>query len=79
VSFDLSVEILAQLRQEGKIRNVALSNVTQEHIERARKIVCAVQKFRPRWQIEQMVVVKLPASFSPSRRRRKLQVRGAPL
>jgi pyridoxine 4-dehydrogenase len=39
VSFDLSVEILAQLREEGKILNVALSNVTQEHIERARKIV----------------------------------------
>jgi len=39
VSFDLSVETLAQLREEGKIRNVALSNITQEHIERARKIV----------------------------------------
>jgi pyridoxine 4-dehydrogenase len=39
VSFDLSVETLAQLREEGKIRNVALSNVTREHIERARKIV----------------------------------------
>ena len=39
VSFDLSVETLAQLREEGKIRNVGLSNVTQEHIERARKIV----------------------------------------
>lgn len=39
VSFDLSVETLAQLREEGKIRNVALSNVTQEHIERARKMV----------------------------------------
>src|SRR5437867_4424791 len=39
VSFGLSVETLAQLREEGKIRNVALSNVTQEHIERARKIV----------------------------------------
>jgi len=42
VSFDLSVETLAQLREEGKIRNVALSNVTQEHIERARKIVAIV-------------------------------------
>ena len=39
VSFDLSVETLAQLREEGKIRHVALSNVTEEHIERARKIV----------------------------------------
>jgi pyridoxine 4-dehydrogenase len=33
------VETLAQLRNEGKIRLVALSNVTQEHIERARRIV----------------------------------------
>jgi aryl-alcohol dehydrogenase-like predicted oxidoreductase len=33
------VQTLAQLRNEGKIRLVALSNVTQEHIERARKIV----------------------------------------
>src|SRR5689334_22032311 len=34
VSFDTSVETLAELKQEGKIRTVALSNVTQEHIER---------------------------------------------
>jgi len=33
------VKTLAQLRDEGKIRMVALSNVTQEHIERARRIV----------------------------------------
>ena len=39
VSFDASVETLARLRDEGKIRLVALSNVTREHIERARKIV----------------------------------------
>src|SRR5277367_1126905 len=39
VSFEESVETLAQLRNEGKIRQVALSNVTQEHIERALKIV----------------------------------------
>jgi pyridoxine 4-dehydrogenase len=39
VSFDASVETLAGLQAEGKIRFVALSNVTQEHIERARKIV----------------------------------------
>lgn len=39
VSFDSSLEALAELRREGKIRMVALSNVTQEHIERARKIV----------------------------------------
>src|SRR6201993_3788217 len=39
VSFDTSVETLAELRNEGKIRFVALSNITQEHIERARSIV----------------------------------------
>src|SRR6266496_3485890 len=39
VSFDSSVETLAELRREDKIRMVALSNVTQEHIERARRIV----------------------------------------
>jgi len=39
VSFDASVETLAELRREGKIHMVALSNVTQEHIERARRIV----------------------------------------
>jgi pyridoxine 4-dehydrogenase len=39
VSFEASMETLAQLRNEGKIRLVALSNVTQEHIERARRIV----------------------------------------
>jgi pyridoxine 4-dehydrogenase len=39
VSFDASVEALARLRSEGKIRLVGLSNVTQEHLERARRIV----------------------------------------
>jgi aryl-alcohol dehydrogenase-like predicted oxidoreductase len=39
VSFESSVETLAQLRDEGKIHLVGLSNVTQEHIERARRIV----------------------------------------
>jgi len=39
VSFETSVETLAELRSEGKVRLVGLSNVTQEHIERARKIV----------------------------------------
>ncbi len=38
-SFEASMQTLAQLQQEGKIRQVALSNVTREHIERARKIV----------------------------------------
>jgi pyridoxine 4-dehydrogenase len=37
--FNASVETLAELQGEGKIRFVALSNVTKEHIERARKIV----------------------------------------
>lgn len=39
VPFDSSIETLARLRDEGKIRLVALSNVTKEHIERARRIV----------------------------------------
>ena len=39
VSYDASMETLAALREQGKIRHVALSNVTQEHIERGRKIV----------------------------------------
>lgn len=39
VSFEASVDTLAELKREGKIRMVALSNVTQEHIERARRIV----------------------------------------
>ena len=39
VPFEASMGALAQLRNEGKIRLIGLSNVTQEHIERARKIV----------------------------------------
>lgn len=39
VPFEASLETLAELRDRGKIRLVALSNVTQEHIERARRIV----------------------------------------
>src|ERR1700677_4591155 len=39
VSFDASVETLAQLKEQGKIRHVALSNVTLEHLQRAQKIV----------------------------------------
>jgi pyridoxine 4-dehydrogenase len=38
ISFDTSVETLAQLKAEGKIHLIGLSNVTREHIERARKI-----------------------------------------
>lgn len=39
VSFDASMETLAQLKEQGKIRHVALSNVTLEHIHRAQKMV----------------------------------------
>ena len=39
VSYDASMETLAKLREQGKIRHVGLSNVTREHIERARRIV----------------------------------------
>jgi len=39
VPLDASVETLANMQAEGKIRLVALSNVTVEHIERARAIV----------------------------------------
>jgi len=39
VSFDASMDALAEMQRQGKIRHVGLSNVTREHIERARKIV----------------------------------------
>src|ERR1700736_3207585 len=39
VPLQASIEALANMQAEGKIRFVALSNVTVEHIERARKIV----------------------------------------
>src|ERR1700728_1185820 len=39
VPLEESVGTLAELQKEGKIRLVGLSNVTREHIERARKIV----------------------------------------
>ncbi|MGA3049271.1 MAG: aldo/keto reductase [Terracidiphilus sp.] len=42
VSFEASVEALARLREQGKIRHVGLSNVTREHVERARRIVPVV-------------------------------------
>jgi len=38
VSLESSVGILVQMQAEGKIRLIGLSNVTREHIERARKI-----------------------------------------
>src|SRR6202035_2054892 len=34
VSFEASIEALAGLRKQGKIRHVALSNVTREHVDR---------------------------------------------
>jgi pyridoxine 4-dehydrogenase len=39
VPFDASLETLANMQSEGKIRFIGLSNVTMEHVERARKIV----------------------------------------
>jgi pyridoxine 4-dehydrogenase len=38
VSFEASIEALSRLREQGKIRYIGLSNVTREHVERARKI-----------------------------------------
>jgi pyridoxine 4-dehydrogenase len=38
-SFDASVEAMARLKEQGKVRHVALSNVTLEHVKRAQKIV----------------------------------------
>ena len=39
VSWEASLEALAKLREQGKIRHIGLSNVTREHVERARRIV----------------------------------------
>ena len=39
VPFERSIEALARLREGGKIRHVGLSNVTADHLQRARKIV----------------------------------------
>jgi pyridoxine 4-dehydrogenase len=38
-SFDASMEALAELQAQGKIRHIALSNVTLEHIKRAQKMM----------------------------------------
>lgn len=38
ISFDASVEALAELQAQGKIHLIGLSNVTREHVERAQKI-----------------------------------------
>jgi pyridoxine 4-dehydrogenase len=42
VSLEASVGTLAELQSEGKIRLIGLSNVTREHIQRARKVVSIV-------------------------------------
>jgi pyridoxine 4-dehydrogenase len=42
VPWETSVETIGELQKEGKIRFVGLSNVTEEQIERARKIVSIV-------------------------------------
>ena len=39
VPFSESIEALAQLKQEGKIRHIGISNVSLEQIETAREIV----------------------------------------
>jgi aryl-alcohol dehydrogenase-like predicted oxidoreductase len=38
-AYEASIEALARMREQGKIHHLALSNVTREHIERARAIV----------------------------------------
>ena len=42
VSFEASMEALVQMQQEGKIRHLALSNVTREHLDRALKMASIV-------------------------------------
>jgi pyridoxine 4-dehydrogenase len=42
IDFEASVETLAELESRGKIHLIGLSNVTQEHIERAGKIAAIV-------------------------------------
>jgi aryl-alcohol dehydrogenase-like predicted oxidoreductase len=41
-SFDASMEAMARLKEQGKVRHVGLSNVTLEHVQRAEKIVSIV-------------------------------------
>jgi pyridoxine 4-dehydrogenase len=42
ISFEVSMEALAEMQREGKIRHIGLSNVTREHVERAQKIATIV-------------------------------------
>lgn len=41
-SFDASMEALARLKEQGKVRHIGLSNVTLEHVHRAEKMVPVV-------------------------------------
>jgi aryl-alcohol dehydrogenase-like predicted oxidoreductase len=41
-SFDASMEAMARLQEQGKVRHVALSNVTLEHVHRALRYVSIV-------------------------------------
>ncbi len=50
VPFEESIGALARLREQGKIRHVGLSNVSVEHIERARAVVpilCVQNRWNP--------------------------------
>ena len=38
IAFEKSLETLVKLKEQGKIRLIALSNVTREHVERALKL-----------------------------------------
>jgi aryl-alcohol dehydrogenase-like predicted oxidoreductase len=42
ISFDASMEGMAELQSQGKIQLIGLSNVTREHLERAQKIASIV-------------------------------------
>ncbi len=42
VSFDASIGALVKMKEQGKIRHIGLSNVTREHVERARKMTPVV-------------------------------------
>ena len=39
VAFEASLGTLVEMQKQGKIRLIGLSNITQEHVERARKLV----------------------------------------
>ena len=48
VSIEESLRALMEMQKQGKIRHIGLSNVTQEHIERARK-VCNIVSVQNRY------------------------------